>query len=68
MKDASGLSFDDIADELGLTNTYTCQLLLGQAQLSPQTAPKLLQLLPELSEADLQVRQQESLRSSGRPG
>ena len=45
VKDASGLSFDELADELGLTNTYTCQLLLGQAQLAPNTAPKLRALV-----------------------
>mgnify|MGYP001984207886 CR=1 FL=1 len=44
-KDASGLSFDELADQLGLTNTYTCQLLLGQAQLAPNTAPKLRALV-----------------------
>ena len=45
VKDASGLSFDELADQLGLTNTYTCQLLLGQAQLAPNTAPKLRALV-----------------------
>ncbi|KAH8059844.1 cyanate hydratase [Aureococcus anophagefferens] len=40
-KVASGKTFDDIAAELGFTNTYTTQLLLGQAQLKPDTRPKL---------------------------
>ena len=44
-KEASGLSYDDLASELGLTNTYTAQLLLGQAQLKPATAEKLQKLL-----------------------
>ncbi|KAH8062560.1 serine/threonine kinase [Aureococcus anophagefferens] len=38
---ASGKTLDDIAAELGFTNTYTTQLLLGQAQLKPDTRPKL---------------------------
>ena len=28
-KKATGKTFDEIADGLGWTNTYTCQLLLG---------------------------------------
>ena len=36
--EASGLTYDELASELGLTNTYTAQLLLGQAQLKPATA------------------------------
>ena len=62
VKEASGLSFDELADELGLTNTYTCQLLLGQAQLKPDTAPKLQALLPGLSEADLTAMQAAPMR------
>ena len=62
VKEASGLSFDELANELGLTNTYTCQLLLGQAQLKPDTAPKLQALLPGLSEADLTAMQAAPMR------
>ena len=62
VKDASGLSFDELADGLGLTNTYTCQLLLGQAKLAPSTAPKLLGLLPELSESDVKAMQAPPMR------
>ena len=62
VKEASGLSFDELANELGLTNTYTCQLLLGQAQLNPDTAPKLQALLPELSVADLTAMQAAPMR------
>jgi cyanate lyase len=52
-KAASGKTYDDLASELGLTNTYTAQLLLGQAQLKPETATKLKAALPALRDADL---------------
>ena len=45
IKEKSGKTFDELA-ELGLTNTYTAQLFLGQAQLKPETASKLQALLP----------------------
>ena len=40
-KAESGLSYDDLSNKLGLTNTYTAQLLLGQAKLKSDTAIKL---------------------------
>jgi len=52
-KERSGKTFDEIADELGFTNTFTTQLLLGQAQLKPATRPKLAHAVPGISEADL---------------
>ena len=60
-KEKSGKTFDQIADELGFTNTYTTQLLLGQAQLKPETLPKLKKAVPGISAADLVDR----LRASG---
>ena len=36
-----------------MTNTYAAQLLLGQAQLTAETAPKLRQALPALTDDDL---------------
>ena len=54
-KEKSGKTFDQIADELGFTNTYTTQLLLGQAQLKPDTLPKLKKAVPGISEADLET-------------
>ena len=39
-KEASGKTFDELADELGWTNAYTCQLILGQAQLKPASRAK----------------------------
>ena len=35
VKEESGLSFDQLADKVGLTNAHTVQLLLGQAKLKP---------------------------------
>ena len=53
-KAASKKSYDEIAAALGVTNTYAAQLLLGQAKLaSSETAAKLQQVLPELSEQDV---------------
>jgi len=63
IKKASGKSFDDIASELGLTNAYTAQLLLGQAKLTPITAEKLKQSLPELNDTDIQAMQENPFRS-----
>ena len=52
-KEQSGKTFDEIADELGFTNTCTTPLLLGQTQLRPDTRPKLEKAVPGISEADL---------------
>mgnify|MGYP002829783034 CR=1 FL=1 len=61
-KEASGLSYDELASELGLTNTYTAQLLLGQAQLKPATAEKLQKLL-KLTAKDVKAMQGVPMRS-----
>ena len=45
LKEESGMTWDFIAQKLGLTNAYTCQIFLGQAQLHPGTEQKLLKLL-----------------------
>ena len=55
------MTFDELADALGLTNAYTCQLLLGQAQLKPETATALASLL-EISSADIEAMQRAPLR------
>jgi len=52
-KKASGKSYDEIAAALGYTNCYTCQLLLGQAQLKAAARPKLKAVLPDLDDATL---------------
>jgi len=56
-KAAEGLSYDALAEQLGVTNTYAAQLLLGQAKLTAETAPKLRQALPALTDDDLQEMQ-----------
>ena len=63
-KKRSGLSYDELATKLGLTNTYTAQLLLGQAKLTPATATKLHEALPGLSNDDIQdMRESFPMRS-----
>lgn len=57
-KSASGLSYDDLARKLGVTNTYAAQLCLGQAKLTAETAKKLQVALPSLSREDLQDMQE----------
>ena len=56
-KASAGLSFDSLAQKLGVTNTYTAQLLLGQAKLTSDIAVKLQKALPTVSEQDLQNMQ-----------
>jgi cyanate lyase len=56
-KTAAGLSYDDLAKHLGVTNTYAAQLLLGQAKLTSTTADKLQQILPTLSSDDIKDMQ-----------
>jgi cyanate lyase len=53
----SGLSYDDIALKLGVTNTYAAQLLLGQAKLAKETSQKLAEVLPAIDDEDLRSMQ-----------
>mmetsp|Transcript_23498 Transcript_23498/g.23708 ORF Transcript_23498/g.23708 Transcript_23498/m.23708 type:complete len:217 (+) Transcript_23498:42-692(+) len=62
-KEASHKSFDDIAAELGLTNAYTVQLFMNQAQLKAVTAEKLSKIVPGISSEDLKVMQYVPIRS-----
>ncbi|XP_054800525.1 cyanate hydratase isoform X2 [Prosopis cineraria] len=48
VKRKSGKSYNQLAGETGLTNVYVAQLLRRQAQLKPETAPKLRAALPDL--------------------
>ncbi|PQQ15047.1 cyanate hydratase [Prunus yedoensis var. nudiflora] len=48
VKRKSGKSYSQLAKETGLTNVYVAQLLRRQAQLKPETAPKLQAALPDL--------------------
>lgn len=52
-KASAGLSYDELADKLGVTNAYAAQLLLGQAKLTASTAPKFQEALPDISDDDL---------------
>lgn len=56
-KEQSGLSYDDLATKLGVTNTYTAQLLMGQAKLTSETAIKLQEALPTASKQDIEDMQ-----------
>ena len=56
-KKDSKLSYDEIANQLGVTNTYCAQLFLGQAKLTPETAAKLQEALPGISQEDLECMQ-----------
>mmetsp|Transcript_18833 Transcript_18833/g.52622 ORF Transcript_18833/g.52622 Transcript_18833/m.52622 type:complete len:198 (+) Transcript_18833:189-782(+) len=58
-KAKSGLSYDQLAARLGVTNTYVAQLLMGQAKLTPHTGEKLRDSLPDLCEKDLEAMQNE---------
>ncbi|KAL3506172.1 hypothetical protein ACH5RR_031554 [Cinchona calisaya] len=62
-KHKSGKTYNQIAEETGLTNVYVAQLLKRQAQLKPETAPKLKAALPGLPEELLQEMMLPPLRS-----
>ena len=61
-KVASGKTWDEIAQALGLQNAYTCQLFLGQAQLKPATAEKLKKIVPAIDDGDLAAMQEPPMR------
>lgn len=63
VKQKSGKTFGQIAEETGLTNVYVAQLLRRQAQLKPETAPKLKASLPHLSDQQLHEMMEAPLRS-----
>ena len=48
-KAASGKTFDELAENLGLWNVYVAQLFRGQAQLKKGTEAKLGKLVPGLT-------------------
>lgn len=57
-KTDAGLSYDDLASALGVTNAYAAQLILGQAKLAPEIAIKMKEALPTLSDDDIQEMQE----------
>lgn len=63
VKRESGKSFNQIAEETGLTNVYVAQLLKRQAQLKPETAPKLRAALPELPDELIHEMMRPPMRS-----
>ena len=63
VKHKSGKSYSELAAETGLTNVYVAQLLKRQAQLKPDTAPKLRAALPELPEDLIQEMMKPPMRS-----
>lgn len=62
-KAASGKTFDEIASHIGVTNAYTAQLFMNQAQLKPATAIKLKEVVPNIADSDLAVMQRIPFRS-----
>ncbi|KAI3697139.1 hypothetical protein L6452_29923 [Arctium lappa] len=63
VKQNSGKTFSQIAAETGLTNVYVAQLLRRQAQLKPDTAPKLRAALPALTDIHIHQMMESPLRS-----
>ncbi|KAL2463557.1 Cyanate hydratase [Forsythia ovata] len=63
VKQKSGKTYGQIAQEAGLTNVYVAQLLRRQAQLKPETASSLRAALPDLSEELLHEMMQPPMRS-----
>eukprot|EP01041_Mallomonas_annulata_P013426 gene13426-28471_t len=62
-KASSEKTFDEIAAGLGMTNVYTVQLFMNQAQLKPETAEKLSKLVPAITSDDLLAMQSAPFRS-----
>jgi cyanate lyase len=64
VKEESGVTYDDIAKHLQVTNVYAAQLLNNQAQLKPgKTTEKLKSILPNLTEEDVRLMQRCPRRS-----
>ena len=62
-KSASKLSFDQIAQKIGVTNAQTAQIFTNQAQLSPRAAGLLKAAIPAISHEDLATMQKVPMRS-----
>lgn len=63
LKQASGKTYDELAQALGLCNIYVAQLFRRQAQLKKDTEGKLTKLVPGLSEDLLQEMRKPPVRS-----
>lgn len=62
-KAATGKTWDEIADALGLCNVYVAQLFRRQAQLKGDTEKKLVKLVPGLTEDLLKEMRKCPMRS-----
>lgn len=62
-KEASGKTYDELAEPLGLCNIYVAQLFRAQAQLKKETAARLAELVPGLTEDLLKEMQKCPMRS-----
>ena len=62
-KEEAGVTFDEIAKKLKVTNVYAAQLFVNQAQLKPATAERLKKIVPTLSDDDLKLMQKCPMRS-----
>ncbi len=60
---ATGKTYDELADALGLCNVYVAQLFRRQAQLKNNTEAKLVKLVPGLTEDLLQEMRKCPMRS-----
>lgn len=61
-KQSSGKSYNQIAEETGLTNVYVAQLLRRQAHLKADTVPKLRAALPHLTHEHIQEMMRPPMR------
>lgn len=62
-KEASGMTFTQIANELGLTNAYVANLFMGQGRLTEETTPQLRALVPALNDKHVALMQCCPMRS-----
>jgi len=63
VKNASGKTYDELANALGLCNVYVAQLFRLQAQLKKETEAKLVKLVPGLTGDLLEAMRQCPMRS-----
>ncbi len=63
LKQASGKTYDELAQALGLCNVYVAQLFRRQAQLKKETEGKLTSLVPGLGEELLKEMRKPPVRS-----
>ncbi len=62
-KEASGKTYDELADALGYCNVYVAQLFRAQAQLKKNAVSKLAKLVPGLNKELLSEMQKCPMRS-----